>query len=355
MMKLKFLVLCLIVFLTGCVNKPQSFETVKFATWGSASEMAILKPIIKDFESSNPDIKIELMHIPQNYFQKIHLLFASNLAPDVVFINNLNLPVYAGHLLPVEIVKNTYYEQAIKALSYNGTLYAVPRDVSNLVIFYNKSMFDKFGVDYPSKDWTLDNLLEKSLALTSDKTFGISYEEDIYYAMPYIMAFQESIYPPENVQNLKGLRFYKNLVTKFHVAPSKSDVGSKTVAQMFLEEKIAMHLSGRWLIPKYRESASFEWGVINFPSAVPCDASGWAISKTTKHKSAAVKFVNFLSSKENIEKMTASGLIVPARFDVPFDDEVFTDVVKTSLPLNITPNHNKILDKINDTVFLNNL
>lgn len=61
--------------------------TIKFSSWGSQTETALLIPLIKQFESENPDIKVEFIHIPQNYFQN-SLLFASNLAPDVVFVNN---------------------------------------------------------------------------------------------------------------------------------------------------------------------------------------------------------------------------------------------------------------------------
>jgi multiple sugar transport system substrate-binding protein len=42
----------------------------------------------------NPNIKINLVHIPDNYFRKLHLLVASNLMPDVVFVNNLNANIY---------------------------------------------------------------------------------------------------------------------------------------------------------------------------------------------------------------------------------------------------------------------
>ena len=354
MMKFRFLILVLSVMLCGCSHKQSDCETIRFTTWGSASEIAILKPIISDFEQKNPKIKIDLMHIPQNYFQKIHLLFASNLAPDVVFINNLNLPVYADHLEALDVDKSIYYKQSIDALYYNGHVYAVPRDVSNLVIFYNKDMFKKVGLPYPASDWTIDDLFVYAKKLTSNNTFGIGYEEDMYYALPYVLTLGGSIYPPERVKSQKGFIFYKNLANKYHYAPLKSEVGSKTLAQMFLEGKIGMHLSGRWLVPKYSESARFQWGVATFPGVVPCDASGWAIAASSKHKESARRFVSFLSSKENIEKMTKSGLIVPARVDVPFKDKPFTDAVSKSVTLPITPSYNKMIDKLNDTVFLNN-
>ena len=341
-----FVLICL--FLSGCTQKQADVQVIKFSTWGSASEMGILKPIIRDFEVNNPKIKIELLHIPQNYFQKIHLLFASNLAPDVLFINNLNLPVYANYLDPFYIDTSKYYKQSIEALSYNNKLLAVPRDVSNLVIYYNKDIFDKQNIPYPNPNWGINDLLLIAQKLTNKNTFGISYEEDIYYAMPYIITLGG------NIDNINaGMEFYKNLVNKYHVAPSKSDVGSKTLGQMFLEGRIAMHLSGRWLVPKYTIDAKFHWGVVIFPGIVPCDASGWAISKSSKHKESAQKFVEYLSSKNNIEKMTKSGLIVPARCDVDFTDKVFLDAISKSKPQKITSDYSKKVEKINDECFNN--
>ena len=82
------------VIFSGCTPKTTK-TAIKFSSWGSESEIAIIKPLLKEFEDQNPDIKVEFLHIPKNYFQKLHLLVASNLTPDVVFINNLNGPLYA--------------------------------------------------------------------------------------------------------------------------------------------------------------------------------------------------------------------------------------------------------------------
>ena len=97
--------------LCGCAKPQKDYINIEFASWGSKSEIDIIKPILSEFEKENPDIKVEFMHIPQNYFQKIHLLFASNKAPDVIFINNLYLPLYAnaGVLEPITLNENSFY------------------------------------------------------------------------------------------------------------------------------------------------------------------------------------------------------------------------------------------------------
>lgn len=405
-MKIKYLfVICvLVLFLTGCVKK-SSQTVIQFASWGSKSEVEIIKPILTEFERENPDIKVEFVHIPQNYFQKIHLLFASNLAPDVIFINNLYLPIYAnagvlqdlGEMASVGILSQSkdsvsktdinigqsslndgkiFFDKALDALSYNNKLYAIPRDVSTLVVYYNKDIFDKYGISYPDKNWTFNDFLAISQMLTKDTNqdgkidlWGISFEEDLLFYLPYLMSEGGGVLSDDlktsiinTPESKKGLQFYADLRNKHHVAPTRAESASETMAQMFLQSKLAMHLSGRWLVPKYRSDAKFDWDVVNFPagdkgSIVPLDASGWAIAKSSKHKKDAMRLIEFLASKESIEKFAQSGLIVPARIDVaegkfledtraPKNNSVFIDVIETAKPTPVSVNYRKIQDDL---------
>lgn len=368
----KILLICLLFFpLCGC-SRSQDKITVKFATWGSQSELEILTPILQDFEKKYPLIHVELMHIPQNYFPKIHLLFASNTPPDVIFLNNLYLPIYAnaGVLEPVDNIDTKNYDNcSLEALSWNGVLYAIPRDLSNMVIFYNKDLFDRNSVPYPQKDWTFSDFLKTTQKLTQNGVYGVSFEEEPIYYLPYLMSEGGGILSDDLSKEIiheqksqKGLNFYSNLRKKYHVAPKKEEIASATIAQMFLQEKIAMHLSGRWLVPKYRAEAKFDWDIINFPkgragSVVPMDASGWAITKNSKHKKEAKLLTDYLSSRESIEKFTKSGLIVPARLDVansksfldgekPKSAYIFLEVAKNSKPTPISVNYQEITDNL---------
>ena len=372
--KILFTVIILAMIASGCATKDSKIH-LQFSSWGSKSEIDILKPILSEFEKENSDIKIDFMHIPQNYFQKLHLLFASNTAPDVVFLNNQYLPVYANagkleDLTDYNLVDQNFYPKAVEAMSRNGKIYAVPRDISNLVIFYNKDIFDKNNLPYPDETTTFNDFLTLAKSATDHEKgiFGISFEEDPLFYLPYLMSEgggllsddgkTEILNTPES-QN--GLNFYADLRNKYHVAPMQSESASATMAQMFLQGKLAMHLSGRWLVPKYRKSADFDWDVAPFPkgtkgSIVPLDASGWAISADSKHKEEAAKLIKFLSSKENLEKFSESGLIVPARIDSansksflngnkPKNAKVFLDVAKTSKPTPVCINYNEILDR----------
>jgi len=378
------------VFLTGCTKSTKQSK-IQFASWGSKSEVEILKPILAEFELENPDIKVEFVHIPQNYFQKIHLLFASNLAPDVIFINNLYLPIYANSGVLDEVKRERekgkdnqtaalqpFYTKALEALSYNGRLYAIPRDVSNLVIYYNKDLFAKYNVPYPDKNWEFKDFLATAQKLTKDtnkdgKTdiWGVSFEEDLIYYLPYLMSEGGGVLSDDlktsiinTPESKKGLQFYTDLRNKYNVAPKASESASATMAQLFLQEKLGMYISGRWMVPKYRTDAKFNWDVINFPkgdkgSVVAMDASGWAIAKSSNNKEAAALLIKYLSSKKSIEKFNKSGLIVPARIDVaegdflkdknkPENSKVFIDIIKTSKKTPVSINYKEVQDELKE-------
>ena len=359
------ILLLLVLICGGCAQK-DTRTIIEFASWGSKSEIDILKPILSDFEKENPEIKIDFMHIPQNYFQKIHLLFASNTAPDVIFINNLYLPIYANANLLEELTvnQNDFYQQALEALSWNGKLYAIPRDVSNLVVFYNKDLFDRKNITYPISEWNFDDFLKTAQKLTDKNTFGVSFEEDPLFYLPYLMSNGGGILPSEIEKkgSQYGLNFYADLRKKYHVAPLKSESASATMAQMFLQQKLGMYISGRWMVPKLREEADFDWDVTQFPkgtngSIVQLDASGWAIAKSSKHKEEAQKLVNYLASSKNSEKIATSGLIVPARKDAsrskyfldgqkPVHSKIFLDIIETSKPTPVTVDYREITDKL---------
>ena len=328
----RLLILFLIPFiLCGCTKS--NIEEINFSSWGSITETKILSRLITDYEKQNPNVKINFIHIPQNYFQKIHLLFASSTAPDVIFINNLYLPLYSNQLEDLSSfdVKD-FYPQAVEALSYDGKLYAIPRDISNFVFFYNKSIIGEIN-----PDWTFEDFKKIIKQSTTNNRYGISFERDVYWADPYIRTLGFD----------KGMAFYKNLEGKY--APTPAQVGSSTLAQMFIDGKLGLYMSGRWMYPKIKESVKFPYGIVTFPGTVSADASGWAISKSSKHKEQAINFVKYLSSKESIDYFTESGLIVPARIDSSklIQEKVFLDAIKKSVPNNVGKDYNKKRDELN--------
>lgn len=365
-------------------NKSDSGK-LQFSSWGSIDEINILKPILADF-TKETGVEVELIHIPDNYFQKLHMMFASDTAPDVIFMNNITMPVYADsgvleNISPYlsnskRIKESDFYPQVIKAMSWKNNLYGVPRDISNLLIYYNKNMFDKYKIPYPKQDWTFDDFLNTAKSLTKDTnndgkmdSYGFALDKRPLFWLPFIWSNGGDVlnnnldqFTLNSPQSIDGLQFYTDLRNKHHVAPSEKETGNTKSGQLFSQELIGMQFSGRWSVPTYRTSLKFDWDVVPFPkgkkgSIVDTDSSGWCMSKSSKHKEDAWKLIEFLGSKEPIMKFSADGLIVPSRKDIansnsflggdkPKNSKAFLDIIESGRPMKTTPNWNEIATEL---------
>ena len=343
-------IFCLSIFLSGCHEK--KYTTVTFSSWGSITETKILNQLINDFEQNYPDIKIKFIHIPQNYFQKLHLLFVAQQEPDVIFINNLYLPIYADKLIDLDnyIKTDEFYKGSINALSYNEHVKAIPRDISTLVYYQNVDIINKVPK-------TINELFELNKYKNTKNSWALSYEPNIYYALPFVLTYGGNILNLNDNKTLTGLTKYKSI--EGTLAPNRSQVGSSTLAQMFLDKKIAFYLSGRWMYPKISKEADFNWQVINFPGTVTLDASGWGISKNSKNIDSALKFLDYISSDKASEYFTQTGLIVPARIKTAQQlnnnkEKAFLNAINMSKSIDINKNYKNISDMIEKKYLKNN-
>ena len=350
MIKRIFATFCVLLLLTGCSSQDKPTQ-ISFSTWGSASELKVLKRVIADYELKNPSVKIKLQHIPQNYFKKLHLLLASNSEPDVILINNQNLPTYADFLYTFDKSEfKGYFPNSLKCLSYNSELKAVPRDISTLVMYYNKLLIT------PKPNWTWQDLLVDGKYLKQKGLFTLALEPDLLYVYPFMLAYGENPdgINAENLTEYKSVEFYKSLSEKYGYAPKDYEIGMATPAEFFLGQKSAYYLSGRWMLPKLREAATFPWGVVELPKgkyrSTPCDATGWAISKRSKNIREAKQFVNYLASNKSLLLMSEEGLIIPAKISVAnsvISPQPFVNLGFTSKTINYPSKYDKIREGVN--------
>ncbi len=391
------LAICSLCFLVGCQTKLQHSESkkvIQFSTWGSAEEVAVLKKQLRHFEAQNPTIQVDLLHIPENYYQKLHILAAANLMPAVVFTNSIYFPVYAVHgffqdLRPLlndstEINSRDFYPKALQAFSINNqpdSVGAIPRDISNLVIYINTDLFKQANLPLPNNQWNWEDLIKSSKVLTKDfdtdgtvDQYGFSfYQKPALFTLPFLWSaggglihnstITSAITNPNLVLNspesINGIEFYQQLRNKHNVVPRRETVGDANMSQLFIQGKLAMLLSGRWLVPTLRQNAPFNWDIRPFPqgaagSKVGIDASGYALSSNTKYPKAAWRLITFLSSAESHQAFTQSGLIIPARKDIaesdaflqpnkqPQNSPLFLEAIKTGIPTQSHPQWNEL-------------
>lgn len=383
--------------LWGCQSTADHRIHIQLSTWGSAQEVSVLKSLLQEFEASHPQVSVDLLHIPDNYYQKLHLLVASDLTPDVIFTNSISFPIYASQgvfmdLRPLltqqattsDLAERQFYPAALQSFTWTDarghtTLGALPRDISDVAIFYNRDLFKQANLPEPSPHWTWEQFLDTAKKLTVDTNndgdpdqFGFSfYSKPPLFWLPFVWSAGGELFSPDlrrmtldRPAAVQGVQFYANLRNRWHVAPKKVESGGVTMSQLFLQQKIAMMINGRWSVPVLREQAKFHWDVAPMPigpsgkSRVGIDASGYAISAKTLHPQAAKELVCFLLSRKAIEAVTASGLIVPARQDVaesdlylapgqiPAHGRVFLDAIADGVPTHTPPRWNELSEEL---------
>jgi len=367
----------------GPQNSAKTDCTLTLSTWGSTQEISVLKPLLAQFQTAHPACSVKLLHIPENYFQKLHILIAGNLAPDVMLVNSINAPIYARHGLLKNLTANVapgqFYPNALEALSYDKKLMALPRDLSNLVVFYNRDLLKKAGLSDPSDSWTWPQLLAMAQKLTVDanhdgrpEQFGVSfYAKPPLFWQPFVWSAGGDLFSPDltapiviQANTQQALTFYADLRNKYHVAPRQSDSGGASMSQLFLQQQVAFLVSGRWSVPVFREQAQFDWDVVPFPigpsgkSRVGIDASGYAVSQKSAHPQEALKLAEFLASKDAIAAFTKDGLIVPARADVaesplflnpdqkPHHSRYFLSIIADGVPTHLPERWNEIAEEL---------
>ncbi|WP_105318445.1 ABC transporter substrate-binding protein [Thermus tenuipuniceus] len=317
-----------------------SAQKLVLASWGSQEEIKAYQEVLKVFQEKNPGIQVEYINIPSaEYLAKITAMMAAGTPPDVFFLNNIDFPGMAsrGVLAPLDaFIQRDRYPTAdifpgiLKAFQWEGRQYGLPRDVSNLVVFYNRTLLKKAGLPDPKPDWTWEDFLRYARALTVEKDgkrvqWGVSFQTFYLFWEPWVWSAGGRFYGPDHSRfllnspaSLEGLQFYLDLRYKHHVAPTPEEAQDRGAFTMFLNGQTGMIVDGRWRVPTLKARAKFDFDVVPFPrgkagSIVDIDGSGWVIAAGSRNPEAAWKLLSFLAGPEANRIFTRTGLIIPAR------------------------------------------
>ena len=178
---------------------------VSFMVFGDPAELAAYQSLTAAFETAHPEIELELIHIPSaaDYRARLGVDFAAGDPADVVLINYRRYAPFAamGALEPLApylrgsdvIDENDFFEVATDPFKWRGELMCIPQNISSLVVYYNRALFDAAGLPYPEDDWTLDEFLATAQALTLDldgdgdvDQYGLGTEASIFRLAPFV-------------------------------------------------------------------------------------------------------------------------------------------------------------------------
>ncbi|UQZ82552.1 Bacterial extracellular solute-binding protein [Paenibacillus konkukensis] len=207
-------------------------------------------------------------------------------------------------------------------------MYGIPVFNNNMVLYYNKDLFDKFGVPYPKDGmtWTEANQLAQQLTRVDGKPYiGLSSSQTHMLAMnqlsiPFVDPATEK---PTIFTDEKWREFFDTVF----VGPSKSPGYVDYMKELkdtipyrneFLKEKnLAMFAwlsSIIFVFPD--EYKSMNWDMVSLPTFDSLPKVGsqayptyFAVTSMSKQKDQAMKVIQYLTTEEMQTKLSKIGLM----------------------------------------------
>lgn len=328
---------------------------LRYCVTDSADSLKVVRQIIKAFEDAHPNISVKVEPIADNYAQKIMAMYAANIAPDVMRVGPQDYRPFAfrGALLPLDpflartpaVKIDDYYPNIRRFFTYEGKLWALPREVAPTgIIYYNKRLFDEAGLPYPDPRWTWNydprpELKNRDFTwlmqqLTKKDENGKPIQYGYASAWPQLMfdtitvsrgvKLWDSNDQPTKLnatdpQIVQLMQWAADVVNVRKWAPSQIELTANNTNQrdQFLQGKLAMYQSGPWEVFKLREQMK-DWDMVPFPAfeglapRTKGEGSGTAIFSTTRHPEEAWQFVQWMSGPPGMTAMARAGFNVPA-------------------------------------------
>lgn len=311
----------IVCFFTAFLICPFVFagDVVNLHFWQFSIDEAQSTDIIHQFEKGHPNIKIHTQQLSWDYgHDKIVTGLIAGNAPDIFEIGSTWGPQFSQSGVVYEITdwvrefQNEYlmWEPVTEA----GKIYGMPWLVGTRFILYNKSLFEKAGLnpEHPPKTW--DDLIAAAQKIDRLSPeiygYGISVAEDYspwQTFIPYLWNnggdvlssdWRRSVF--DSKASREAFHFYQRL-KKYSVLNRLEQID-----QLFSAERVGMILSGAWNFKAIaKTNSSLRYGVAQVPTP-RADQKGISfgggemlvILGKTKYPKEAFEFMRYLTSKE---------------------------------------------------------
>jgi multiple sugar transport system permease protein len=360
------------------------------------------RAIKEGFERDHPDLELNVLR-GGGTDRKVDTMIAGGVAPDVIEIefDKLYYYVEAKALLDLkpfiaadpELQRDIqgytdttgprppdFFEFAVDAFrGAQGELFALPTWYLNFLVFYNKTLFDKYNVPYPDEEWDWEGFRARAIALTrdqegrplhipqrdadgrvlTDEHGWVAYEPNPQAdPMPYEYGtyFATWQYGPESFIRQSGgryivdrglpsehvdlsnphtrtaLEFLYDVSITNQCQPRASTAPGAGSTVSFRSGRLGMFLYGVFALIDVRDQVrDFDWDVAPLPKgpdgtrASLVKPFGYAVSNQSKHPQAAFEFVKWFSGRPGAAILSKWPLFIPARRSIALSEEHFLD------------------------------
>lgn len=330
--------------MVGCGNKAkeEANKNAEIEFWTIS-----LKPkfdnyftgLIEEFQKSNPNIKVKWSDMPYDALQqKLLSSIASGEAPDVVNLNTETALQMAGKDALINFDKEIssddkaiYFEGLYKAASNKNGVYGLPWYTGAPVLFMNKDLIAKAGLDVNNPPKTQEEMRQWAKVI-KDKTgkYGMCSGADASALIGQGIALLSDDKTKATFNNDEAINYINATAQLFKngYIPKEKNTFDKEV-QYLGGETTAMMVSGTTLLnriksvnPKVYENLVVAPAPVGKANINFAGTMNIAVPKATKNKEAAIKFAKYVTNAKNQLEFSKVANTLPSTKD-SIKDEFF--------------------------------
>lgn len=247
---------------------------------------------------------------------------------DVFAPSRSDYPVLAkaGQLMDItgkEYLQN-YMPGIIDSVTVDGKVYGVPTSANCYMVWYNKDMFDKYGLTVPTNTEELDKACEilKQNGKIPFVIFGKEDNLNVIVGMAYHdllskdPAWLDKIKTGEvkwtDEDSVKAIQKFESWVDKGYILDGSLSLDDTQAYQAFYQEKAAMLPNGTWSIDKIATAEpDFTVDAFTYVSdagtenkAQYCPGAIWSVAAESSNAEAAAALLDWISQPENAKVYT---------------------------------------------------
>lgn len=282
---------------------------------------------------------IEIEYVPyENTLESLQEIYANNVKPDIIIQYNDMTPVKeldviepiddlaVKHGLDLETLRPSLVAY-IRSLDEDGKMIGLPDGSSHVALYYNKEIFDLFGVEYPDpeKSMTWDEVFALAKQMTGERNglnyvgFEFAWGNTAAGAQMPLREFAINMTDPETGEFLfddrPEFKQYFNMMDTFYNIPDIYDPETEGSC-LFCEKRAAMSLASNLFLNEGMGDLEDQDSLDMLPTPVWADApditpylgsSPMIIANYSEHKDEAFQVLMEYISPENQLEMVQNG------------------------------------------------
>lgn len=337
------LLLAILLAATLALGATTAQQPVTITLAGFSVDTPVVQRLIDQYARARvPGVTVQWQAITDDFGRFITNALSAGTAPDIFYLDIFaSAPlVRTGRIEPLDSYLRTststltidFVPELIQAFTFDGRIYAIPKDFNSLVVFYNQDMFDAAGVPYPADDddWTRfkDKVarVHQFVHRADPNAYGMILNPDAARFIPFALANGGALFASDgsassvNTDAWKEAADYFTSFVREGLAVPAADAGAGWPGDAFAKEQAAVVLEGGWMIPFLRDNnPGLEYGTAFLPTAPTGRKSnflftvGYAMSADSRNKQAAWRVIEALTSPEAQDFILRQGLAIPSR------------------------------------------